>query len=73
VDKLLARAESLLAAGNARLAAHLADWAAEAEPGAREVHAVRAAVYKRLMDEATSTMSKGIYGAAARDSRARSV
>jgi alkyl sulfatase BDS1-like metallo-beta-lactamase superfamily hydrolase len=73
VDKLLARAESLLAAGNARLAAHLADWAAEAEPGAREVHAVRAAVYKRLMDEATSTMSKGIYGAAARDSQARSV
>jgi alkyl sulfatase BDS1-like metallo-beta-lactamase superfamily hydrolase len=73
VAKLLARAESLLAAGNARLAAHLADWAAEAEPGAREVHAVRAAVYKRLMDEATSTMSKGIYGAAARDSRARSV
>ena len=71
VDKLLARAQALLAAGDARLAAHLADWAAEAAPGSREVHALRAAVYGALMKEASSTMSRGIYGAAARASQAK--
>jgi len=71
VDKLLARAQSLLAAGDARLAAHLADWAAEAAPGSREAHAVRAAVYGALVKQASSTMSRGIYGAAARESQAK--
>jgi alkyl sulfatase BDS1-like metallo-beta-lactamase superfamily hydrolase len=69
-DKLLGRAQSLLAAGDARLAAHLVDWAVAAEPRNREAHALRAAVYRRLMESSTSTMSKGIYGAAARESAA---
>src|SRR5262249_32645760 len=63
MDKLLARTHALLAAGDARLAAHLADWAVEAEPASREAHAVRAAVYTALTDAASSTMSRGIYGA----------
>jgi len=71
VAKLLERASALLAAGDAQLAAHLADWAADAEPASREVHAVRAAVYKKLLESSSSTMSKGIYGAAARESSAR--
>ena len=71
LDKLLARAQSLLAAGNAQLAAHFADWAADAEPASSEVHAVRAAVYRKLLEASTSTMSKGIYGAAARESAER--
>jgi alkyl sulfatase BDS1-like metallo-beta-lactamase superfamily hydrolase len=71
VDKLLARAQGLLAAGDAQLAAHLADWAADGEPTSSEVHAVRAAVYRKLLETSTSTMSKGIYGAAARESAER--
>jgi alkyl sulfatase BDS1-like metallo-beta-lactamase superfamily hydrolase len=72
VENLLARAQALLAAGDAQLAAHLADLAADAAPGSREVHAVRAAVYGALMKGASSTMSRGIYGAAARESQAKS-
>ena len=68
LDKLLGRAQALLNAGDARLAAHLVDWAVDAESGSREAHALRAAVYRQLMDTSTSTMSKGIYGAAARES-----
>ncbi len=71
VERLLERARAQLAAGDARLAAHFADWAAEAAPSSREVHALRADVYRALAAAATSTMSKGIYGAAARDSAAR--
>jgi alkyl sulfatase BDS1-like metallo-beta-lactamase superfamily hydrolase len=71
LDKLLERARALQQAGDARLAAHLVDWAVEAEPRSREAHALRAAVYQALMEAATSTMSKGIYGAAARESAAR--
>jgi len=71
VERLLARAQALLSAGDACLAAHLADWAAEAAPASKEVHAVRAAVYGALMKEASSTMSRGIYGAAARESLAK--
>ena len=68
LDKLLGRAQALLDAGDARLAAHLVDWAVDAESASREAHALRAAVYRQLMDASTSTMSKGIYGAAARES-----
>jgi alkyl sulfatase BDS1-like metallo-beta-lactamase superfamily hydrolase len=71
VEKLLARASALLAAGDARLAAHLVDYAADAAPDSREVHATRAAVYGALMNAASSTMSRGIYGAAARESKAK--
>ncbi len=71
LDALLGRAQALLAAGDARLAAHLVDWAADAEPASREVHALRAAVYRKLLETSGSTMSKGIYGAAARESAGR--
>jgi alkyl sulfatase BDS1-like metallo-beta-lactamase superfamily hydrolase len=68
LERLLERAQSLLAADDARMAAHLVDWAVDAEPASREAHAVRAAVFRRLLDSASSTMSKGIYAAAARES-----
>ena len=49
-----------------------ADQAGADRDAAKEVlHALRAAVYQALMDAATSTMSKGIYGAAARESADR--
>lgn len=72
IEKVLERSRALLEAGDARLAAHLVDLAADAEPGSRDVHAARAAVYRVLMDGASSTMSRGIYGAAARESEAKS-
>ncbi|MGE5202197.1 MAG: alkyl sulfatase dimerization domain-containing protein, partial [Acidobacteriota bacterium] len=68
LERILERARSLLAADDARMAAHLVDWAVDAEPASREAHAVRAAIFRRLMDSASSTMSKGIYAAAARES-----
>jgi alkyl sulfatase BDS1-like metallo-beta-lactamase superfamily hydrolase len=71
LDKVLGRARSLLAAGDAQLAAHFVDWALDAEPTSSEVHAARAAVYRKLLEASTSTMSKGIYGAAARESAER--
>jgi len=71
LDKLLGRAQSLLAAGDARLAAHLVDWAVEADARSREANGLRAAVYRQLMESSTSTMSKGIYGAAARESEGK--
>ena len=71
VGQLLERSRALVASGDARLAAHLVDWAAEAEPLSREVHAVRAAVYQALAKAASSTMSRGIYGAAARESETK--
>ena len=71
LDKLLARASALLAAGDAQLAAHFADWATDVAPTSSEVHALRAAVYRKLLETSTSTMSKGIYGAAARESAER--
>jgi len=68
IGKVLERAQALLEAGEARLAAHFADWAADAEPGESEVHALRATVYRKLLETSTSTMSKGIYCAVARES-----
>jgi alkyl sulfatase BDS1-like metallo-beta-lactamase superfamily hydrolase len=71
VDKLITRAQHWLAQGNLRLACHLADWAALAAPDSREVHAVRAKIYQRRTETETSTMSKGVFGAAVRSSRSQ--
>jgi alkyl sulfatase BDS1-like metallo-beta-lactamase superfamily hydrolase len=71
VGPLLARARAALDARDLRLASHLVDWAAEAEPASREVHALRAEVYTARTAAETSTMSKGIFGAAARESAAK--
>ena len=51
-----------------RLAAQLAELAALAAPDDAGVHRVRAAVFARLSAEATSTMAKGVFGWAARQS-----
>ena len=66
---LLARARAAFEAGDLRIACHLVDTAVEAEPESREAHALRAEVYARRVAQETSTMSKGVFGAAARESR----
>ena len=69
-DAFASRAESESAAGNHRLACHLADLAGWAAPDDPDVHRVRAAVYLARRADERSLMSKGIYAAAARESAA---
>jgi len=67
-DKVIARALEKLKAGELALAAHLADWAADAAPDDHAVHEARMKIYHaRAMAEA-STMAHGIFAAAARES-----
>jgi alkyl sulfatase BDS1-like metallo-beta-lactamase superfamily hydrolase len=69
-QRLATRAAELADGGDLRLACHLADLAAGAAPTDAEVHSVRAAVYQARRDQERSLMAKGIYAAAARESRA---
>ncbi len=68
--RLVARARAVADGGDLRLAAQLAEWAAQAEPDDPAVHRVRAEIYERRVLEASSTMAKGVFGWAARESRA---
>ncbi|MFZ9628567.1 MAG: alkyl sulfatase dimerization domain-containing protein [Ilumatobacteraceae bacterium] len=70
-DVLAARAESLAASGDLRLACHLAEMAVLAEPDTPRLHAVRASVYDARRRTETSYMATGIYRAAAADSAVR--
>ncbi|HET6950754.1 MAG TPA: alkyl sulfatase dimerization domain-containing protein [Acidimicrobiales bacterium] len=65
------RAGELAAAGDLRLAGHLAELAAQAAPDDPGVHRVRAAVFGRRAGEERSTMSRGIFSWAADESQAR--
>jgi alkyl sulfatase BDS1-like metallo-beta-lactamase superfamily hydrolase len=69
--KLVARARELVAAGDLRLAGHLAEWAAAAAPDDADAQRVRAEVFEARVAAEASTMSKGVFGAAARESRAK--
>ncbi len=68
--KLATRAQEI-AEDDPRLACHLAEFAAQAEPGNKAVHAIRAEVYQARRDQESSLMAKGIYGSAANESRDR--
>jgi alkyl sulfatase BDS1-like metallo-beta-lactamase superfamily hydrolase len=68
MGKLLSRAADHLANGDAHMAAHFVDWAVDADGASKEAHALRAQVYKHLLETSISTMSKGIYGATAKES-----
>jgi glyoxylase-like metal-dependent hydrolase (beta-lactamase superfamily II) len=66
--RLAERAREVSAAGDLRLAGHLAELAAQAAPDDKGVHAVRAEVFGARAREEASTMSKGIYSWAAQES-----
>lgn len=66
--KLAERAQAL-AESDPRLACHLIEFAARAEPHNGDIHAIRAAVYQSRRDRELSLMSKGIFGAAANESK----
>ena len=67
------RARELAAAGNLRLAGHLAELAAQAAPDDKGVHAARAEVFGIRAQEEASTMSKGIFSWAEHESSERSI
>jgi glyoxylase-like metal-dependent hydrolase (beta-lactamase superfamily II) len=68
VDGLVRRARELAAADDLRLACHLIDWAVAAEPENAAAHGVRAEIYKLRTQRSPALMSKGVFGAAARES-----
>jgi alkyl sulfatase BDS1-like metallo-beta-lactamase superfamily hydrolase len=70
-DRLASRARELAAAGELRLAGHLAELAAQAAPDDAAVHAARAEVYEQRVAAEASTMSKGVFAWAAAESRRR--
>lgn len=70
--RLAERAQEVAAAGDLRLAGHLAEMAALAAPDDAGVHAVRAEVFGARAAVERSTMSKGVFSWAERESRARS-
>jgi alkyl sulfatase BDS1-like metallo-beta-lactamase superfamily hydrolase len=70
VDALVARAAALAEGGDLRLAAQVAEWAVGAAPEDRGAHGVRADVYAARRKQEASLMAKGIFGSAARESRA---
>lgn len=64
-EKLLARAQELVDAGDLRLASHLADYALEAAPGDGAVQEAVAALYDRRAGGETSLMAANLYNSAA--------
>jgi alkyl sulfatase BDS1-like metallo-beta-lactamase superfamily hydrolase len=68
-DRLAARARELVDEGDLRLAGHLAEMAALAAPEDTAIHAVRAEVFERRVAAEASTMAKGVFSWAARESR----
>jgi alkyl sulfatase BDS1-like metallo-beta-lactamase superfamily hydrolase len=72
VAKLLARAAQCADAGDVRMACHLVDWAVTAEPESAEANHLRSRVYGERAAAEPSTMSRGIFSAAARESEAKS-
>jgi alkyl sulfatase BDS1-like metallo-beta-lactamase superfamily hydrolase len=71
VERLVARARELAAAGDLALASHLIDWAVAVEPDGRSAHAARAEIYAARAADAAALMTRGIFSAAARESAAR--
>ena len=65
VDRVLARAADLLAAGNARLACHLVEHAVLAEPGSAEAHRIRREIYQARSRAQVSSMARNILNHAA--------
>ena len=68
-ERLAARAVELSGSGSHRVACHLAEMAARADPDSAAVHAARAEVYRRRREQETSLMARSIYGEAADRSR----
>ncbi len=69
VETVLSRAETLLQGGGARLATHLVEQAAIAEPENQRVHVLRTQIYEARAAEQTSQMARNIFRFTAASSR----
>jgi len=69
VEAVLDRARALADGGDLRLACHLVEYAVLVEPGAKEVHALRAEIYERRSEGETSSMARNLLAHAARSSK----
>ena len=69
-SKLVERAILLMREGKYRVACHLIEMAALADPSSRDVHDARALVFSTRAELESSTMARGIFGSAAAESRA---
>ena len=67
---LLSRATELSQQGDHRMACNLVELAVQAEPDSVEAHGTRKEIYQARRDAESSLMSKGIFAAAANESRA---
>jgi alkyl sulfatase BDS1-like metallo-beta-lactamase superfamily hydrolase len=67
-EKILARAVTKFEAGELAIASHLIDWVASIAPDDKRVHEARAKIYAARADGSASTMSFGIFRAAAVES-----
>jgi alkyl sulfatase BDS1-like metallo-beta-lactamase superfamily hydrolase len=69
-ERLAERARNLADRGDLRVAGHLAEFAAQAEPDNVEVHKVRIAVNQKRAATESTVMARGVFEAAVRDSQA---
>ena len=69
VDTVVARGRELLVAGDARLAAHLAEWATRAAPDNGPAQQLKRDVYQRRLEQEGSLMAQGIFRAASNDAK----
>ncbi|MCZ6502671.1 MAG: MBL fold metallo-hydrolase [Gammaproteobacteria bacterium] len=69
---LAERAEELAAAGDFRLACHLIELAVQSDFNSKQIHGIRAKIYKQRRKIESSLMAKGIFGYAARESSSKS-
>src|SRR5207248_11107759 len=73
-EALVERVEHLIDRGDdeaLRLAAHLAEWLVLARPDSARAHEVRARAYAARVAAERSTMAKGVFGWAVRESARR--
>jgi alkyl sulfatase BDS1-like metallo-beta-lactamase superfamily hydrolase len=71
IERVMARARELLDQGELALATHLIDWAGLDSPDDKAVHELRARIYAARTAAESSTMSRGIFRAAALESATR--
>ncbi len=69
VAVLVDRGRALLAAGDAVMAAHVAEWATRADPADRTAQELKRDVYERRLLDERALMAQGIYRAAMNDAK----
>jgi alkyl sulfatase BDS1-like metallo-beta-lactamase superfamily hydrolase len=69
VEALIKRGRALLADGNTRMAAHVAEWATRAAPGDSNAQSLKRDVYEQAIAGTDNLMAQGIYRGAMNEAR----